>query len=441
MAEYLGPETKKAKKNFTATGVPFSLHLAYSIVRVKIAAAQANIFTKKLQRKKGRAILLAAKEFLDGKYDDHIVVDAIQGGAGTSMNMNINELLARRASVIIGTPQSVHPNDDVNMSQSTNDVVPTAMRIALAEQTDDILEALCVYESALLAKAKEFKDVLKVGRTHLQDALPMSLGQEFAAHARAVKKDVERIKKAQKGLFEINLGGTAIGTGLNANKKYANHALDRLKKDTKLPLKRSTDLVYATQYCDALVEISSVLSIAATSIMKCMHDLRLLASGPRTGYGEISFKKVQAGSSIMPGKVNPVMTEYLNQIAIQVIGNHSAVLMSAQAGQLELNVMAPVLFKNISESLQLLTDGLVQCAERGINNVTAHEDVCRKHLENSFAFLTALAPEIGYDRATRIAEKARRTDMSLKEVLVEENILSEDEYEKRISSPSLITLS
>jgi aspartate ammonia-lyase len=440
MKKYYGRETKKALHNFTATGRPFSLRLAHAILLVKKCATQANIKTKKLDKKIGGAILKAVEEGLDGTYDTQFVVDETQGGGGTSMHMNVNEVIAARASEILQKPQSVHPNDHVNMSQSTNDVVATAIRITTAQMLDDLIDAYRLYHAAFDEKAQEFKDILKVGRTHLQDALPMTLGQEFGAHASALSKDIQRLTHAQKAVFEINLGGTAIGTGLNASRAYADYALDQLKKETHYPLRRAKDLIYATQYTDSLVEVSATLSVLATNIVKCMHDLRILASGPRTGFGEISFKKTQAGSSIMPGKNNPVMFEYLNQIALQVIGNNNTVALVAQAGQLELNVMTPLMARNIFESLEWLTDGVMQFTERGLKNIRANKKRCAEHFEASFAFLTALAPEIGYDKATQLAEKAHRTHMRLKDVLIEERVLTEAEYEKRISSQKLIKL-
>lgn len=440
MQKLYGKETEKALKNFTATGRPFSLRLAKNIVLVKLCAAEVNVLQGKLDKKIGRAIAQAAKEALVGKHDEQFVVDQTQGGAGTSMNMNVNEVLASRADQILKKKDFVHPNDHVNMSQSTNDVIPTAIRITVAELIDELLVSYQGYFEGFEEKAEEFKDILKVGRTHLQDALPITLGQEFAAHASAAKEDIRRIRQAQKSIFVINIGGTAIGTGLNASKKYADAMLKKLIRKTRFPLKRSGDLVYATQYVDGLVEVSAMLSVAATNIVKCMHDLRILASGPRTGFSEITFGKVQSGSSIMPGKVNPVMSEYLNQIALQVIGNNNTIALVAQAGQLELNVMTPILCQNIFESLSWLEDGVRQFTRLGLKKIKANQESCLKHFEESFALLTALAPQIGYDAATKIAQKAQKTNKRLKEVLIDEKILSEKEFEKIISSKKITKL-
>lgn len=441
MAYSIGPETDKAQKNFTASGRTFSIELARNIALIKWCAAEANSKTKKLHPHIAAAIKKVAKEIYEGKHDMHIVVDQVQGGAGTSMNMNVNEIIWKRANKLLKKRFSVNPNDDVNMSQSTNDVIPTALRITALKKIDKLITAYEVYSSEFENKAKEFDHIIKVGRTHLQDAVPMTLGSEFRAHGSAAKADIERLKNLKKTLLQLNIGGTAIGTGINASKKYSDMMVRLLSRKTGYKFTRAKDLVYATQYVDSFVEVGAILSVLATNIVKCMHDMRILASGPYAGFAEIRFPEVQKGSSIMPGKVNPVMSEYLNQIALQVIGNANTTALAAQAGQLELNVMFPLIVKNMCQSLTWLEDGIIAFTTKALKGMKANEEKIKEHLEKSYAILTAISQEIGYDAAARIAKKAEKSNKSFKEIILsDEKILTEKEYIEIINNKALTKL-
>lgn len=440
MTHSIGPETKKAQQNFTASGQPFSIDLARNIALVKWCAADANAKTKKLHPHIAAAIKKVAKEIYEGKHDHHIVVDQIQGGAGTSMNMNVNEIIWKGAKKLLKNRFSLHVNDHVNMSQSTNDVVPTALKITTLQKIDTLIIAYEKYAAAFQKKSKEFNHIVKVGRTHLQDAVPMTLGDEFGAHGSAAVADIRRLKQIKKGLLEINIGGTAVGTGINATKKYADTMVRLLSRKTGYRFKRSRDLVYATQYVDSFVEVTAMLSVLSVNIVKCMHDMRMLASGPNAGLHEIQFPEVQKGSSIMPGKINPVMSEYLNQIALQVIGNANSTALAAQAGQLELNVMFPLIVKNICDSLSWLEDGVTKFTKKALVGIVANEANINKHLENSYAILTAISKKIGYDAAAEIAKKAAKTKKSFKEIILSDKILTEKEYIEMITDRKLTKL-
>src|SRR3989339_48562 len=437
MALY-GQETEKAITNFPITGVPFSRDVAYDIALVKKCAAEAHKELGTLETHIADAIVQASKELVDGMYDDQIVVDQIQGGAGTSMNMNVNEIIATRASALCGV--SVHSLDHVNKSQSTNDAVPTAFKITLLKQLDKLIATYQNYHEESKCKSKEFEHVLKVGRTHLQDAVPITLGQEFGAHASAISHDIERLKHAKTALYELNIGGTAIGTGLNATKRFAEKIVTLLQKETGYPLALSSDLLYNTQYWDSIMEVSATLTILATNSIKFMNDLRLLASGPYAGIGEISFATAQKGSSIMPGKVNPVMAEMMNQIAFQVLGNHETIRMGVQASQLELNVMGPIIIKNLLESLHILAAGTTQFTVQGLRLITGNEKRCSDLLERSFALATVLCPILGYDKTAELVEKAQKENKTLKEIVIENQIMSEEEYNNLLRDPNLVRL-
>ncbi|MBU1119189.1 aspartate ammonia-lyase [Patescibacteria group bacterium] len=433
-------ETKKALNNFQFTGRPFSIELAKNIARIKKCAAKTHTEQRTLRPVKGRAIAKAADEVLKGDHDEDIVVDELQGGAGTSMNMNVNEIIATRASQILKDKEEVHAIDDVNKAQSTNDVVPSAMKITALYYLDALIETYEEYYKEFDAKSKEYKDILKVGRTHLQDAIPITLGQEFGAHARAINEDIRRFKAVKKTLYSVNLGGTAIGTGLNATATFANSIIAKLAHETGYPLKRADNLVYATQYHDCFAEVSAMLAIASINICKCMNDLRLLSSGPKAGFGEISFSKLQAGSSIMPGKVNPVMSELLNQVAFQVIGNNTTIFMAVQSGQLELNVMLPVVAKTLFESLDLMIKGVNKFTERGLKKLRVDRKRCEFLVENSFTLITALTPKIGYDSAVDVLKEVQKTEVPLAEVLEKRGIMSKQEYKKLVSNKYLTQL-
>ncbi len=431
-------ETKRALKNFIVTGHAFSARLAHRLAMVKIAAARANEQTGVLPKNIADAICLAGEEMIRHDYDDHIVVDMIQGGAGTSINMNVNEIIATRAAQILGHKVKVHPLDHVNRSQSTNDAVPTAMKIATLQLIDKLLGAYEKFAQGMEKKAGEFKAILKTGRTHLQDAVPMTLGQEFGAHAAMARADIERLKRVKPGLYELNLGGTAVGTGINATAKYRAIAIAYLAERTGYPLKAAKNLIYATQYADSFMEASAILTVLAANLIKCMNDLRLLASGPRAGLGEISFLSLQKGSTIMPGKVNPILAETVNQICFQIVGNNQAMFMAVQAGQLELNVMLPIVAKNLFESLNSLANGLTVFADKALKTLKANPERCRSLLENSSALAAAFTPKLGYDKTAAIVRAAVNANTSLKDILLERGIITEEEYKKIINDECLI---
>lgn len=431
-------ETKKALENFIITGHPFSKRLAHRVALVKIAAAKANEETGVLPKNIADAISAAGEEILRHDHDEHIVVDRFQGGAGTSVNMNVNEIMATRATEILGGKITVHPLDHVNRSQSTNDVIPTAMKIAALQLLDKQIGAYKQYIETMEEKAGEFKDILKTGRTQLQDAVPMTLGQEFLAHASAARADRERLEHTKLCLYELNLGGTAIGTGINASPEYQKHAIEYLAERTGYPLRPAKDLIYSTQYADCFMEVSALLTVNAANLIKCTNDLRLLSSGPKTGLGEITFAAVQKGSSIMPGKVNPVLAETVNQICFQIIGNNQTILMAVQAGQLELNVMLPVVAKNLFESLNALTNGLTAFTERALKTLTANAERCQNLLENSLVLATALTPKFGYDKTTELVNQAMNENKTLKELLLTEKLMSANEFDALLNDPKLI---
>lgn len=434
-------ETKKALENFPITGKPFSLHLAKNIALIKIVAAEMNNEIGKLDKNISETIIKAGTEIIEGKHNKQMIVDEIQGGAGTSMNMNVNEVIANRAEQILENEIKVHSIDHVNMSQSTNDVVPSAMKISVLQLLNKLITTYKKYLQETEIKAEEFKDVLKVGRTHLQDATPITLGQEFRAHASAIKKDIERLEKIKLSLYELNLGGTAIGTGTNSSLEFAQGCIEKLKQKTGLPLQVSDDLIYSTQYLDSFMEVSSILTVLATNIIKFMNDLRLLASGPLVGFNEIQFEARQKGSSIMPGKINPVMSEMLTQVGFQVIGNNQTITLGVQAGQLELNVMFPIIAKNLFESLNILIRGVDKFSEHGMKTIKANRDNCQKLFENSLTLITSLCPKIGYDKAAEIANEVIETKKSLKQILLEKNILREEEYNEILNDKNLTNIS
>ena len=421
-------ETKKAIENFRLTGIPFSFRLAKAIAAIKYAAAEAHEIEEKLPSTFSNAIKKAAQEILDGHWQEQFVVDQVNGGAGTSMHMNVNEVIATRATILLETGERVHPNDHVNMSQSTNDVIPTAVKIASLELLDELIKTYEFFCTELQKKSEEWKDIIKVGRTHLQDAVPITLGQEFGAHAYAAKKDLKRLYHAKEALYEINLGGSAIGTGLTGSKQYIILVAEKLAELTHYPFFSSPHLISATQYPDGFLEVSSTLTICAANLIKMANDLRLLGCGPLAGFAEIQFEEKQKGSSIMPGKINPVMGEMLNQVCFQIIGNNQTILMATQAGQLELNVMLPIVGKNIFESLSLLSNGVLQFTKHGIVTLTANKEKCAETFEKSLCMATALSPKIGYDKTAELVKKAVAHKMTLKQVVLEEKIMTEQEY-------------
>jgi aspartate ammonia-lyase len=431
---YYGIHTLRALENFPVTGRPMHRELVRALVTVKKAAALANMATGSLAKEKGRAIVQACDEVLAGRFWDQFVVDALQGGAGTSANMNVNEVIANVAVEILGGPKGdyslIHPIDDVNMSQSTNDVYPTALRISAVRLLIPLSETFAALQEALQEKEKEFAGVLKTGRTQLQDAVPVTLGQEFGAYAQAVARDRWRLYKAEERLRQVNIGGTAVGTGLNAGRKYIYILTEKLRELTGLGLARAEYMMDITQNADVFVEVSGLLKAAAVNLTKIANDLRLLSSGPKAGLGEVNLPPVQAGSSIMPGKVNPVIPEVMNQVAYQVMANDLAVTLAAQAGQLELNAFLPLIARNLLESMEILNNGVRVFIDRCIKGITADTERCRVLLEESYGLLTALTGHIGYGKAAEVAQTVVRDGKTVREAVLDTGLLDEETLDK-----------
>jgi len=428
---YFGIQTQRACENFNLSGV--ALHhypkLIHALALVKLACAKANHKIGTLDSKKLDAIEKAVELILDGKYHKEFVVDMIQGGAGTSTNMNANEVIANIGLEIMGYDKGqyhyLHPNNDVNLSQSTNDAYPTAARLAILFSHCELVSELTNLQMAFQGKAEEFSDVLKIGRTQLQDAVPMTLGQEFQAYATTLGEDIDRVTGLSDLLKEVNLGGTAIGTGINADPDYARDAVQNLSKLSGFSFKQACDLVEASSDMGAFVLFSSMLKRLAIKLSKISNDLRLLSMGPRCGLYEINLPPQQPGSSIMPGKINPVIPEAMNQVAYQVIGNDLTVTMAAEAGQLQLNAMEPLIIYNILSSIRQLTHAMKMLNERCIIGITANEDRCRELVDKSIGIITAITPTIGYENASRIARLALDTGRSVFDLVREENLLDE----------------
>ncbi len=431
---YYGIHTARAMDNFNVSGKNVNKRLVKEIAVIKKAAAITNEKLGALDQKRAQAIIQACSEVIEGKYADQFTVDAFQGGAGTSTNMNVNEVIANRAIEIMGGTKGnydmVHPLNHVNMSQSTNDVYPTALRIAAIYLLRDLSKSLADLQEALQIKENEYSNVIKLGRTQLMDALPMMAGQGFGAYAKAIARDRWRIYKVEERLRQINLGGTAIGTGMNASNKFIFMITSIIQDLTKLGIARSEYPMDITQNTDVFVEVSGLLKSAAVNLMKISNDLRLLNSGPRGGIGEIELPPVQAGSSIMPGKINPVIPEMVGQISMRVIANDNAITAASMNGQLELNAFTPLIAECLLESLELLDRGVKIFREKCIEKIKVNQETCRKHLEKSSALVTALIHHIGYDKASEIAKKAIRGDKSIRQILTEENILPEDRIEQ-----------
>lgn len=430
---YYGVQTRRAMDNFHISGIPMSHYprLIDALAYVKLAAAEANSSLGLLDEDKARAIARACEEILSGSLRDQFVVDVMQGGAGTSANMNANEVICNRALELMGFSKGeydrLHPLNDVNMSQSTNDVYPSALNIALILDIRELVDAMDMLRKALKRKGAEFADVLKMGRTQLQDAVPMTLGQEFSAWSVMVGEDMQRLDEAQLLVHEINMGATAIGTGLNSHPDYARTVTEKLVQHTTLQLVSSPDLVEATQDTGVYVQLSGVLKRVAVKLSKICNDLRLLSSGPRCGLNEINLPPMQPGSSIMPGKVNPVIPEVVNQVAFMVIGHDVTVTMASEAGQLELNVMEPVIGFSLFQSMNMLRRACLTLADKCVSGITANRERCRELVENSIGLVTALNPFIGYERSAEIAKEAMRTGGSVYEIVLEKGYLSREE--------------
>ncbi|MFO8235787.1 MAG: aspartate ammonia-lyase [Bacteroidales bacterium] len=443
--EYLyGIQTMRASENFNISGVTLNFYpkLIKALAMVKMAAVEANCELGLLDKSLKDAIVRACNEIINGKYHLHFIVDMIQGGAGTSTNMNANEVIANRALEILGYEKGdyehCHPNNHVNLSQSTNDAYPTAVKIALIKSNKELLKTLETFKDSFLKKAEEFKEVLKMGRTQLQDAVPMTLGQEFDAYAVTLEEEIERLNQNADLFLEINMGATAIGTGINADPEYADKVIHNLRKISGLKVKKAKNLVEATQDTGSFVMYSSALKRLAIKLSKISNDLRLLSSGPRTGLNEINVPPMQPGSSIMPGKVNPVIPEVVNQIAYKVIGNDHTVTMAAEAGQLELNVMEPVIVQSILESIEMLNNGMKTFKYRCIDGIKANVEHCKSMVTNSIGLVTALNPVLGYEKSSQVAKEALDTGKSVYDLVIEKNWMSKPELDEILKPENMI---
>lgn len=432
---YFGASTQRAVNNFPISGLTLPLSFIYSLALIKQCAALVNNELDLIDHKISNAIATSAQEVMEGKFDDQFVVDVFQTGSGTSTNMNINEVLASRANEIItgkkGGKSPVHPNDHVNLGQSSNDVIPTAIHVsAVSLIKNRLTPALVNLETSLSDKTDEFKDVKKMGRTHLQDAVPIFLGQAFSGYARQVALAVKRIEAAQNNLAELALGGTAVGNGLNTHPDFAKKVIAMISEHSKFNFRETENHFEAQGARDAAVETSGALKTIAVSLVKICNDIRWLASGPRCGLGEISIPSLQPGSSIMPGKINPVIPEAVIQVCAQVMGNDTTITISGQGGNFELNAMLPVIAYNLLQSIDLLSTGTTLLTEKCINGIRANREKCADNIEKSLAMATYLVPHIGYDKAAAIANKAHETGKTIIEIAREEKILPENELTK-----------
>jgi aspartate ammonia-lyase len=441
---YYGVHTARALENFPISGIPLSVYPEFvnALAAVKQAAALTNCELGLIDSVRCTAIVAACDEIRSGRLHSSFVVDVIQGGAGTSSNMNANEVIANRALEHLGAARGdyhrLHPLEHVNRGQSTNDVYPTAIKVALQMYLAELHDALQEVSAAFRAKADEFRDVLKMGRTQLQDAVPMTLGQEFGAYAVMVAEDAQRLQEAARLVTEINLGGTAIGTGLNTHPRYAEQVCATLSDLTGIDLSTATDLVEATQDVGAFVQVSGVLKRTAVKLSKICSDLRLLSSGPRSGLGEINLPAVQAGSSIMPGKVNPVIPEVVNQVAFEVVGNDVTISMAAEAGQLQLNAFEPIIAHCLFTSAAHLTAACRTLVQRCIVGITANEQRLAESVTNSIGVITALAPYLGYAESARIAKRALHSDAAIPDLVVAQGLMSAERVAQLLAPDALL---
>ncbi len=441
---YYGVQTLRALENFNISGVTLTHYpdLIEALAIVKAAAAKANHELGQLSKPVADAIDQACKEIINGKFHTHFVVDMIQGGAGTSTNMNANEVIANRAIEILGYEKGeyryCHPNDHVNLSQSTNDVYPTALKIATINSNTKLATVLRTLIDAFRAKAEEFGHIIKMGRTQLQDAVPMTLGQSFSSYAVTLQEEIDRLENSAELFLEVNMGGTAIGTGITADQRYAETVTRHLRDVSGHDVRLADDLVEATQDTGAFVAYSSTLKRLAVKLSKIANDLRLLSSGPRAGLNEINLPAMQPGSSIMPGKVNPVIPEVVNQICFKVIGNDLTVTLAAEAGQLELNVMEPVIAQSIFESVEMIKNGIATFVHRCVTGITANEKHCRHIVEHSIGIVTALLPALGYEVCSQLAKEALDTDRGVYELVLEKKHLSKEELDRLLAPENMI---
>ncbi len=432
---YYGATTVRGIENFPISGLRFQKEFVRALSLIKLAAARANMQLGLLDKKKGEAIVSAAREIMNGALYDQFVLDVFQTGSGTMTNMNMNEVIANRAVELLGGKRGdkkvVHPNDHVNMCQSTNDVFPAAIHVSAAEAIErSLIPSLKILAEALEKKAREFDDVVKAGRTHLQDAVPVTLGQEFSGYASMIRHGLGRAERARDVLLELPLGGTAVGTGLNAHPQYTELAIREVNQNTGLSFRTAENTFESMQGKDECVEASGQLKTIAASLMKISNDLRLLNSGPRTGFGEVELPAIEPGSSIMPGKVNPVIPEAINLVAAQVIGNDAAITVCGALGQLELNIMMPVIAYDLLQSIEILANGSRVLAEKCVNGIAADRQRCWDYADRSLMVVTAVTPHIGYDNAAKVAKKAMAENKSIRQVIMEMGLLSKEKLDQ-----------
>lgn len=430
---YYGVQSLRAAENFHITGLNMHPEIINSLAYIKKASAITNCEVGILEKKKAQAIVQACDEIIEGKLHEDFITDPIQGGAGTSMNMNANEVIANRAIEILGGKKGeysiVNPNDDVNCGQSTNDVIPTAGKMTALRLLKNLDKELMRLYKALCDKAEEFDHVIKMGRTQLQDAVPIRLGQEFKAYSAAIQRDIRRIDKAMDEMRLLNMGGTAVGTGINADEGYQRRIVPNLSEVSGMEFVQAFDLIDATQNLDPFVAVSGSIKACAVTLSKIANDLRLMSSGPRAGLGEINLPAKQNGSSIMPGKVNPVIPEVVNQVAFNIIGNDVTITMAAEAGQLELNAFEPIVFYCLFQSIDTLAYGVQTFVDNCVTGITANETRCRYLVENSVGVITAICPHVGYQKAADIAKKALKTGESVRTLILQEGLLGEEELD------------
>ncbi len=428
---YYGVQTLRAAENFKITRLKMHEDFIKSLAQIKKASAITNCEIGLLEKNIERAIVQACNEIICGKLHEEFIIDPIQGGAGTSANMNANEVISNRAIEILGGEKGdysiVHPNDHVNMGQSTNDVIPTAGKMTILKLIPKALKQLKRLYEALQEKAIEFDDIIKMGRTQMQDAVPIRLGQEFKAYSSVIKRDILRLEKIQEEVRVVNMGGTAVGTGVNADEQYLSKIVCNLSNVSEIELRQAEDLIDSTQNLDGFVAVSAAVKTCAVNLSKISNDLRLMSSGPRTGFGEINLPPKQNGSSIMPGKINPVIPEVMSQVAFNIIGNDMTITMAAEAGQLELNAFEPVIFYNLFESIETLGNGVETFVDNCICGITANRERCKNLVENSVGIITAICPHVGYKKAAGVAKTAIKTGESVRELILKQGLLKEAE--------------
>ena len=431
---YYGVQSLRAAENFHITGLNMHPEIINSLAYIKKAAAITNCEAGLLDKRRTQAIVQACDEILEGKFREDFIVDPIQGGAGTSLNMNANEVIANRAIEILGGKKGdysvVNPNDHVNCGQSTNDVIPTAGKMTSLRLLKKLKKQLLRLHSALEQKADEFDSIIKMGRTQLQDAVPIRLGQEFKAYSVAILRDLNRMDKAMDEMRILNMGGTAVGTGLNADESYLRRIVPNLSEISGMDLVQAYDLIDATQNLDSFVAVSGTVKACAVTLSKIANDLRLMSSGPRAGFGEINLPAKQNGSSIMPGKVNPVIPEVVNQVAFNAIGNDMTITMAAEAGQLELNAFEPIIFYCLFQSIDTIAYAVNTFVDNCVIGITANETRCRYFVENSVGIITAICPYVGYQKAAEIAKEAIKTGESVRKLIIEKGLLTKEQMDE-----------